>query len=135
MGSISAATRSKMMSRVRSTNTKPEMLVRRYLHTRGFRYRLHDKRLPGSPDLVFPSRRKVIFVHGCFWHQHKECRHGHAPQARVEYWGPKLERNIKRDASSRRQLKVLGWSSYVVWECQLADLTKVGSRLERFLAS
>jgi DNA mismatch endonuclease (patch repair protein) len=133
MKSISAESRSKMMKSVRSKDTKPEMLVRRYLHSAGFRYRLHDNGLPGCPDLVFPARKKAIFVHGCFWHQHNICRHGHAPKKRTEYWLPKLGRNVARDELAQLKLTELGWTSIVIWECELDDLEEVGGRLERFL--
>jgi DNA mismatch endonuclease, patch repair protein len=133
MNAISAETRSDMMRSVQSKNTEPEMLVRRHLHKLGYRYLLHDKRLPGRPDLVFPSRKKVIFVHGCFWHQHGGCRHGHAPKSRLEYWLPKLRRNVLRDETARIELMQLGWSSLVVWECELEDMSAVGTRLTDFL--
>ena len=135
MDIISAETRSDMMRSVQSKNTQPEMLVRRYLHKLGFRFRLHDKRLPGQPDIVFPSRKKVIFVHGCFWHQHKGCRHGHAPKSRLEYWLPKLQKNVERDQAARLELRRLGWSSLVVWECDLSDIVKGCNRAETFLRS
>lgn len=98
-------------------------------------YRLHDKRLPGSPDLIFPSRKKAIFVHGCFWHQHNVCRHGHRPKAHPEYWLPKLRRNIARDELAQRQLMQLGWTSLVIWECELTEFEQVSIRLDRFLPS
>lgn len=120
------------MRSVRSKDTKPEMLVRSQLHRLGFRYRLHDKTLPGSPDLVFKSKRKVIFVHGCFWHQHVSCRHGHAPKTRLEYWLPKLQRNVERDKEAQEKLAQSGWTSLVVWECELADLRAAGQRMEDF---
>jgi DNA mismatch endonuclease (patch repair protein) len=124
-----------MMKSVRSKDTTPEMLIRRYLHGLGFRYRLHDKRLPGSPDLVFPSKKKVIFVHGCFWHQHTVCRHGHPPRVRPEYWLPKLKRNIARDELAQHQLMQLGWTSLVIWECELAEFEHVSIRLDQFLSN
>jgi DNA mismatch endonuclease (patch repair protein) len=122
-----------MMRSVRSKDTKPEMLIRTYLHRLGFRYCLHDKKLPGKPDLVFRSRQKAIFVHGCFWHQHEDCRHGHAPKSRLDYWLPKLQRNIERDRQAIEELGRMGWSSLVVWECELEDLGKCGDRVVRFL--
>jgi DNA mismatch endonuclease, patch repair protein len=135
MNAISADTRSDMMRSVQSKNTEPEMLVRRYLHKLGYRYLLHDKRLPGQPDLVFPSKKKVIFVHGCFWHQHSGCRHGHAPKSRLEYWLPKLRKNILRDEAARLELNRLGWSSLVIWEFELEDFSKAGNRARDFLSS
>jgi DNA mismatch endonuclease (patch repair protein) len=130
---ISETTRSEMMRSVRGKDTKPEMLVRSQLHRLGFRYRLHDKMLPGSPDLVFKSKRKVIFVHGCFWHQHCECRHGHAPKSRLHYWTPKLQRNVERDRAALEKLTQMGWSALVVWECELGSLEQAVDRAVRFL--
>jgi DNA mismatch endonuclease (patch repair protein) len=134
MNAISAETRSSMMRSVQSKDTEPEMLVRRYLHKLGFRYLLHDKRLPGRPDLVFPLKKRVIFVHGCFWHQHSGCRHGHAPKSRLEYWLPKLRKNVLRDEAARLELSRLGWSSLVIWECELEDMSLAGGRAIDFLS-
>jgi len=107
------------MRRIRKTDTKPEMIVRRMLHAMGYRYRLHDKRLPGHPDIVLPRHRKVIFVHGCFWHRH-DCPDGRKlPRSKPEYWGPKLERNRARDARQIAELRELGWDVLVVWECEV----------------
>lgn len=129
------ATRSAIMRSVRSTDTTAELVVRRALHRSGYRYRLHDGRLPGRPDLVFASRRKVLFVHGCFWHRHA-CRSGRAsPKTRRAYWTAKFERNRRRDRRVRRRLERLGWKVMVVWECQLAT-SKVDTtlhRIKRFL--
>ena len=116
MDNTDPATRSAVMSRIRSRNTKPEMAVRRTLHTAGLRYRLHRKDLPGRPDLVFPSRRIALFVHGCFWHQHG-CSLSHAPASRLEYWGPKLRRNKERDIENTIALEAAGWTVMHVWEC------------------
>jgi DNA mismatch endonuclease, patch repair protein len=106
------------MSRIRKTNTKPEMVVRRLVHGMGFRFRLHRRGLPGTPDLVFPTLRKVIFVHGCFWHQHS-CRLGaKQPSTNPDYWLPKLARNVERDHQARMALVKAGWKVLVIWECQ-----------------
>jgi DNA mismatch endonuclease, patch repair protein len=135
MDTFSAAARSEIMRRVRAKDTKPEMAVRRMVHAMGFRYALHRRDLPGCPDLVFPARRKVIFVHGCFWHGHS-CRAGrNRPGSNTGYWIPKLERNAARDAAHRRELRRLGWKSLAVWECQLKDAARLSRRLQRFLAS
>jgi DNA mismatch endonuclease (patch repair protein) len=120
------------MKAVRRKDTAPEMLVRHILHRAGFRYRLHVAALPGSPDIVFPARRKVIFVHGCFWHGH-ECSAGRPPQTRQEYWLPKIARNRARDASNLEALLTLGWNSMVVWECALKDRNALFQRLRDFL--
>ncbi|MDD1475561.1 very short patch repair endonuclease [Arthrobacter sp. H16F315] len=129
--------RSANMSRIRSTNTKPELLVRKLLHARGYRYRLHGTagggRLPGKPDLVFASRRKVIFVNGCFWHFHN-CRVGqHAPKTNAEFWDTKRERTRNRDVEQRRQLERSGWDVLTVWECELKDLSVLEEQLHDFL--
>jgi len=116
---LSAERRSANMRQIRSKNTAPELKLRSIVHRLGYRFRLHRKDLPGKPDLVFPGRRKVVFLHGCFWHQHSGCREGRLPGTRLEYWVPKLERNQKRDASAQILLKSQGWSVFTVWECEL----------------
>lgn len=132
---ISPRRRSENMRRIKDQGTKPEMIVRRMVHAIGYRYRLHDPGLPGKPDLVFPSRRKVIFVHGCFWHQHpdKRCRHARMPKSRLEYWLPKLNGNKTRDRRSAAALRRLGWQSLVIWECKISTLDRLRARLKRFL--
>jgi DNA mismatch endonuclease, patch repair protein len=112
---------------------KPEMMVRRLVHSHGYRYRLHGKDLPGKPDLVFSSRKKAVFVHGCFWHQHAGCREGRCPGSRREYWEPKLARNMQRDITVQLSLKEKGWDSLVIWECELKDQETAMERLIKFL--
>lgn len=112
-------TRSYNMSRISGKNTKPEMIVRKYLHRNGFRYRLHAKNLPGKPDLVLPKYNTVIFVHGCFWHAHEGCESFVMPKSRLNYWEPKLSGNKKRDEKNFIRLKEIGWNVLVVWECDL----------------
>jgi DNA mismatch endonuclease, patch repair protein len=129
--------RSWNMSRIRGKHTKPELLVRRLLHAKGYRYRLHGqaggKRLPGNPDLVFAGRRKLIFVNGCFWHFH-DCRVGqHAPKANAGFGAAKRERTKERDAGQRRQLEDAGWEVLTVWECELKNTSALESQLVRFL--
>jgi len=127
--------RSQIMRAVRSKDTKPELAVRRLLHALGYRYRLHAKGLPGSPDLVFLRRRKVIFVHGCFWHGH-DCKRGaRRPKSNSDYWQAKIARNKARDAQSVDSLKREGWESMTVWECELSSAQRQGltSRLINFL--
>lgn len=125
--------RSRTMRAVRSKDTKPELTLRRLLHRAGYRFRLHRKDLPGSPDLVFPRRKAVIFVHGCFWHGH-DCKRGaRAPKANAEYWTAKIARNIARDARSREALQAAGWRVSVVWECQLKNPEAVLARASEFL--
>lgn len=124
--------RSERMSRVRSIDTKPELVVRRLVHSMGYRYRLHSGTLPGSPDLIFSSRRKVIFVHGCFWHQHG-CRKYRMPRTRRDFWEPKLERNKVRDRKVRAELRAMRWQVMVIWECQTKNLDRLQHRLVAFL--
>jgi DNA mismatch endonuclease, patch repair protein len=118
-------TRSENMSRIRGKDTQPEMAVRRAFWAAGLRYRLHDKRLPGNPDLVFPGWRTVVFVHGCFWHCHEECNNFRIPKARTEWWAAKLARNKARDADVCAQLEAMGWKAVVIWECETSDPTRL----------
>lgn len=111
--------RSKRMSLVRSKNTKPEIQVRKLVYGLGYRYRLHSNDLPGHPDLVFKGRKKIIFIHGCFWHRHKNCKLARLPKSRLEFWKVKLEENHKRDVRIRKNLKEMGWKILVLWECEL----------------
>ena len=134
MDSLTTAERSERMSRVRSKDTKPEMLVRGLVHRMGYRYRLHDRSLPGNPDLVFPSRGKIIFVHGCFWHRHgTSCEYTRWPKSKLDFWKPKLEQNHQRDKIVRKELRKLGWRVLIVWECQLKNLEKLAGRMRAFL--
>ena len=127
------AERSAIMAKVRGKDTGIEMLVRRMVHSMGYRYRLHDSKLPGKPDLVFPSRRKVVFVHGCFWHKHG-CRRGRrSPVANAEYWEHKRERNRVRDKKAVRELRSAGWKVLVVWECRIRNLDGLHNKLLSFL--
>jgi DNA mismatch endonuclease (patch repair protein) len=121
------------MSRIRGRDTKPEMVVRRLVHSLGFRYRLHVRSVPGSPDLVFPGSRKVVFVHGCFWHRHT-CRYGRpAPRTRAAFWRKKLLRNVERDREARRALRKEGWTPLVIWQCQTKVTDLLRQRILRFL--
>jgi DNA mismatch endonuclease (patch repair protein) len=120
------------MRAIRSKGMRPELAVRSLAHKLGYRFRLHRKDLPGKPDLVFPSRRKVIFVHGCFWHSHG-CKISHAPKSNLEYWMPKLARNLTRDQRSIAALTESGWKSLVIWECETKDETSLAKGLKRFL--
>jgi DNA mismatch endonuclease (patch repair protein) len=113
------AARRALMQRVKVKNSAPEMAVRRALHALGYRYRLHDTKLPGRPDLVFPSRKVVVFVHGCFWHQHQGCRKATIPATRREFWRKKLEGNVARDARQASALSAAGWMVHPVWECEV----------------
>ena len=113
------ATRSYNMSQIKSKDTKPEMLVRKYLHANGIRYRLHNSNLPGKPDLTLRKYHTVIFVNGCFWHGHKGCKYFVLPKTRTEWWQDKVEETIKRDRTAIRNLKELGWKPIIIWECEL----------------
>lgn len=126
--------RSRIMRAVRDRDTKPEMLVRKMVHRLGYRYRLHRADLPGKPDLVFPSRRKVIFVNGCFWHGH-DCKRGaRTPKTNTDYWINKVARNLDRDSANLKELRMIGWRPLVIWECELKDSSKLKQRLRRFLS-
>lgn len=124
--------RRRIMQAVKTENTGPEWEVRRLLHRLGYRYRLHPKSLPGRPDIVFPSRKIAIFVHGCFWHGHG-CSKGKLPKSRLEYWGPKLKANQQRDASKAAELRALGWRTLTIWQCELKDAKKLTPKLVKFI--
>jgi len=126
---VSEEQRSYIMSRISSKNTKPEMLVRSYLHRLGFRFRIHGNELPGRPDLIFPKYRTVIFVHGCFWHRHKGCSRSTMPATRVDFWQSKFDRNIARDRSSQAALRKLKWKVIVLWECEISTIAAREERL------
>jgi DNA mismatch endonuclease (patch repair protein) len=125
------------MSRVRNKGSRAERLVRSLVHRLGYRFRLHHAGLPGRPDLVFPSRRKVIFVHGCFWHRHPDpaCALARLPKSRLQFWVPKLEGNRRRDLRVEDELNSLGWGSLAIWECQLRDRTFLENEIRTFLDS
>jgi DNA mismatch endonuclease (patch repair protein) len=127
--------RSANMASIRSRDTAPEMAVRKLAHALGYRFRLHRKDLPGKPDLVFPGRKAIIFVHGCFWHQHPDpqCKDGRRPKSRPGYWGPKLDGNLTRDARRQAELEAAGWKVLVVWECRTRDTDALAAALIDFL--
>jgi len=126
--------RSALMARVRNKDSKPELVVRRLAHRLGYRFRLHCRSLPGTPDLVFPKLGKVIFVHGCFWHRHQNCFLTTTPKTRTAYWTDKFARNIERDAAKTGQLKALGWEVLVLWECETFDPDTMIERLAAFFS-
>lgn len=130
---IGAEHRSWNMSRIRGRDTKPELLVRSLLHRLGYRFRLHRKDLPGKPDIVFPGRDAIIFVHGCFWHRHKGCPETTTPKTRTAFWRKKFAGNVERDAKAQRQLRRMGWRVKVIWQCQTRDESRLTAKLERFL--
>ncbi|MFB3784728.1 MAG: very short patch repair endonuclease [bacterium] len=131
---LSEKERSERMSLVRGKDTKPEMVVRRLVHGLGYRYRLHDGKLPGKPDLVFASRKKVIFVHGCFWHRHGKCKLARMPKSRLDFWHSKLEGNRRHDLKNQRLLKKMGWSYLIIWECELKEIKLIEERIVDFLS-
>ena len=128
-----AEERSRIMRTVKGVDTEPEMVVRRLAHSLGYRYRLHCGDLPGKPDMVFPGRRKIIFIHGCFWHGHGCSRGNRIPKANREYWLRKIARNGERDVATMAALAAMGWEVIIVWECEVKDEDQVVRRLRRFL--
>jgi len=130
---LSPDERSRRMSLIRSKNTKPEMRVRRLTHRLGYRYRLHDPLLPGCPDMVFKGKKKVIFVHGCFWHAHQGCPKHRLPHSNVEYWKAKVRMNQERDRCHLQMLWKLGWSALVIWECETSNVKQLEQKIITFL--
>jgi DNA mismatch endonuclease (patch repair protein) len=134
MDHVSKAKRSEIMASVRSKDTSPELTVRSLVHRMGYRFRLHRKDLPGTPDLVFVGLRKVIFIHGCFWHRHIGCKYATEPKTRVKFWQDKFDSNVQRDSRTRRQLNRLGWQVSTVWQCELKKPERLVKRLGKFLS-
>ena len=126
-------TRSALMARIRRANTKPELAIRRLLHRLGYRFRTQLRGVPGRPDIAFPARRKAIFIHGCFWHQHSGCRHARLPSTRSDFWAQKFQRNKERDARLLEEARRLGWDVLVTWECETVETDTVQERLITFL--
>ena len=121
--------RSRNMSAIKSKNTKPEIKVRKVLHSMGYRFRLHSKDLPGSPDIVLPKYKTVIFVHGCFWHRHENCKYASNPKTRQEFWNKKFKENIKRDSEIQDKIKNLDWRSVVIWECETKNIENLREKI------
>lgn len=119
MDIVDQATRSKMMGKIKAKNTRPEIIVRKYLHANGYRFRLHRKDLPGNPDIVLSNLKTCIFVHGCFWHRHPNCKYATIPKTRPEFWQEKFENNVKRDLKGISRLQIEGWTVLIIWECEL----------------
>jgi DNA mismatch endonuclease, patch repair protein len=130
---LDPAARSALMARVRQRDSVPELLVRRLLFSRGWRYRLHARGLPGTPDIVFPRLRAAIFVHGCFWHGHQGCALATVPKTRTEFWNQKVEDNRRRDAGAEERLRTMGWSVLTVWQCETKDQQSLAEKLTCFL--
>lgn len=131
--SVSRAVRSHIMASVKREHTKPERIVRSLLHSLGYRFRLHRKDLPGSPDIVLPLYKTAIFVHGCFWHQHVGCKKSKSPTSNIDYWEKKFKENIERDKNKIQGLKDLGWSVFIIWECEIKDQASLILRFKEFL--
>ena len=129
----SQSVRSRNMSMIKSANTSPEKTVRSVLHKLGFRFRLHRKDLPGTPDIVMPKYKMIIMVHGCFWHQHANCPRSHKPKSNKGYWLPKLKRNIERDKKAKMDLESKGWKVLIIWECETYDIDKLAIKLKDYL--
>ena len=125
--------RSWNMSRIRSRDTKPEKAVRSLLHRMGYRFRLHDRSLPGKPDIVLPRYRTAVFVHGCFWHRHKQCQYAYTPKSRIDFWTAKFQNNVIRDKNNELALRASGWHVLVVWECEIKELSALSKRLDATL--
>lgn len=130
---VSRSKRKEMMSSVKQRHTKPEIAVRKILHRHGFRFRLHNKKLPGTPDIVLPKHKAVIFVHGCFWHQHEGCRKSRRPTSNVEFWNEKLDRNIVRDNQKESELKNSGWKVLTLWDCEIKNEDSLIEKVKNFL--
>ncbi|MFP7754561.1 very short patch repair endonuclease [Thermodesulfobacteriota bacterium B35] len=130
---LSRKHRSWNMSRIKSRDTKPEMLVRSLLHRKGYRFRLHKKDLPGKPDIVLPRFRKIIFVHGCFWHRHPNCKFAYTPKSHTEFWEKKFTDNIKRDQQAVNSLRKMGWSVHIIWECETKRIDYLSQRLDEIM--
>lgn len=133
MDKLSKKRRSEIMSRIRSKNTSPEMKVRSLVYRLGYRYRLHYEKLPGKPDLAFQTRKKVIFVHGCFWHGHENCSKGKLPKSNLEFWEPKIARNKERDSENTREINLRGWQILPIWQCELKNIPILEAKIIRFL--
>lgn len=131
---ITSGKRSWNMSRIRSRNTKPELRVRSLLHRMGYRFRLHRKNLPGSPDIVLKKYNLVIFVHGCFWHRHSRCKYAYTPKSRIEFWGAKFAQNMARDRRNREDLESAGWQVQYLWECETKDENKLTLRIREIFS-
>ena len=135
MDIVDSATRSRMMAAIRGKNTGPEIVVRRYLHALGYRFRIHRKDLPGKPDIVMPKLRTCIFVHGCFWHRHPDCRYAYTPKSRLDFWLPKFAKNIERDLAAQSALRELGWNVVIIWECETKKIDLLRQKIYEALAA
>ena len=130
---VSPSRRSEIMRNIKAKNTSPELFVRSLLHRMGYRFRLHIRDLPGCPDIVLPRRRKIIFVHGCFWHRHRSCPNTRTPKSNVDFWTKKFCENVRRDRSTTRALRSRGWRVLVVWECEVRNMERLEAKLANFM--
>ncbi|MGE8114535.1 very short patch repair endonuclease [Pseudomonas sp. NPDC086566] len=126
---LSKTERSLLMSRIRGKNTKPELIVRSLCHSLGLRFRLHKRELPGKPDLVFPKHKTCIFVHGCFWHRHKNCRYARIPKSNTDFWLTKMDNNVRRDIKNQADLMSMGWRVVIVWECECLNFSELSKKI------
>jgi DNA mismatch endonuclease, patch repair protein len=130
---LSPSQRSRVMARIHGRNTQPELAIRSIVHRMGYRYRLHVRALPGCPDLVFPKYKAAMFVHGCFWHQHRNCPRARKPRSNIAFWSRKLSKNALRDRRHLKALQELGWKTLVIWQCEIKNFEKVAKTVRRFL--
>ncbi|WP_429534477.1 very short patch repair endonuclease [Pseudomonas silensiensis] len=135
MDIVDSATRSRMMAAIRGKNTGPEIVVRRYLHAHGYRFRIHRKDLPGKPDIVMPKLRTCIFVHGCFWHRHPDCKYAYTPKSRLDFWLPKFAKNVERDLATQSALRALGWNVVIIWECETKKIDSLRHKISEAFAA
>lgn len=133
MDKLTPAERSSNMSRIRGKDTRPELIVRKLCHSLGYRFRLHRRDLPGRPDLVFAKHRKIIFVHGCFWHRHTDCKYAYTPKSNTGFWGKKFMTNILRDKLTLSSLEEDGWKVLIIWECETRDINSLTIKIQNFL--
>ena len=133
MDSLTSEKRSWNMSRIKARDTRPEIIVRSLLHSKGYRFRLHRKDLPGIPDIVLPRYKTIILVHGCFWHRHAGCKYAYNPKSRVQFWQEKFEKNVRRDEEVGKVLNDLGWNVYIIWECEAKNVELLERRIEDIL--
>lgn len=130
---ISKKKRSEVMAKIRAKNTKPEIAIRSLLHGMGYRFRNHASKLPGKPDVCLAKHRTVIFIHGCFWHNHCRCRDGRLPKSNLAYWRPKIEGNVARDKKHKRALRYRGWRVLTIWECELKNIERLQNKIDKYL--
>lgn len=135
MDIVDSATRSRMMAAIRGKNTGPEIVVRRYLHAHGYRFRIHRKDLPGKPDIVMPKLRTCIFVHGCFWHRHPDCKYAYTPKSRLDFWLAKFAKNVERDLAAQSALRALGWNVVIIWECETKKIDSLRHKISEAFAA